>query len=575
MKTLNLVQGTPDWHAHRAQHFNASDAPAMLGISPYKTRAELLREYATGVRAEVDAATQRRFDDGHRFEELARPIAEQIIGEELYPCSGVLENTKLSASFDGLTLLEDTGFEHKTLNNSLRELVWLEDASHLPEMYCAQMEHQMLVSGADRVLFMASQWDGETLIEERHCWYASDKDLRARIIAGWKQFERDLADYVPEPAKVEPVATPVEGFGTLSLRVEGRVLASNLDAFKAGAESFIARLPKASELETDQDFADAEAAVKACTEAESRIKSAIDAALAQMSDVDAVMRAAGTVSETIRAARLALDRVVKAEKENRRAAIVSAGVKSVLDHYASINATLGEYSIGAPASLSSELGAAIKGKRTISSITDAVDAAVAQAKIEASQRADAIRVNVAILQEHADWLHIIPGPVQLVHTKQPDDLRNLLSTRVAEYKRQLDQDAKEELAKQEAERIRAEEQAKAERAAQNFEGITNDAGSIPASRPISQQQQDADSLANPAEVAASPRSSPSGTIKLGQINDAIGPLSITAAGLAQLGFEPVGKERAAVLYDDADFDLIVAALIARLESARVENRRAA
>ena len=102
MITHELAQGSPEWHAHRAQHFNASDAPAMMGCSPYKTRAQLVRELATGVAAEVDAATQRRFDAGHRFEELARPLAEQIIGEELYPCVGT--DGKLSASFDGLTM---------------------------------------------------------------------------------------------------------------------------------------------------------------------------------------------------------------------------------------------------------------------------------------------------------------------------------------------------------------------------------------------------------------------------------------------------------------------------------------
>ena len=34
MKTIKLIQGTPEWNAHRAQHWNASDAPAMMGVSP-------------------------------------------------------------------------------------------------------------------------------------------------------------------------------------------------------------------------------------------------------------------------------------------------------------------------------------------------------------------------------------------------------------------------------------------------------------------------------------------------------------------------------------------------------------
>lgn len=91
MKTHQLTQGSPEWLAYRANHFNASDAPAMLGISQYESRTELLHRLATGIAPEVDAATQRRFDDGHRFEALARPIAESIIGEELYPVVGSAE----------------------------------------------------------------------------------------------------------------------------------------------------------------------------------------------------------------------------------------------------------------------------------------------------------------------------------------------------------------------------------------------------------------------------------------------------------------------------------------------------
>ena len=44
MHTHHLIAGTAEWHAHRARHFNASDAPAMLGCSPYTSRTELLRK---------------------------------------------------------------------------------------------------------------------------------------------------------------------------------------------------------------------------------------------------------------------------------------------------------------------------------------------------------------------------------------------------------------------------------------------------------------------------------------------------------------------------------------------------
>src|SRR5688572_8572760 len=118
MQTHDLIQGTPEWHAHRARFDNASDAAAALGVSPYKTRSELLRERATGIPAPVDPFQQKRFDEGHRAERLARPLAEKIIGEDLYPVVGT--NGTRSASFDGLTMLERVSFEHKLLNEELR-----------------------------------------------------------------------------------------------------------------------------------------------------------------------------------------------------------------------------------------------------------------------------------------------------------------------------------------------------------------------------------------------------------------------------------------------------------------------
>ena len=37
MITHDLIQGSPEWHAHRAAHFNASDTPAMMGVSDRKS----------------------------------------------------------------------------------------------------------------------------------------------------------------------------------------------------------------------------------------------------------------------------------------------------------------------------------------------------------------------------------------------------------------------------------------------------------------------------------------------------------------------------------------------------------
>ncbi|MGE8282028.1 MAG: YqaJ viral recombinase family protein, partial [Stenotrophomonas sp.] len=531
MKIVNLIQGTTEWHAHRAQHYNASDAPAMMGCSPYKTRAQLVREVATGVAQEVDAATQRRFDDGHRFEELARPLAEEIIGAELYPVTGT--NGKLSASFDGLTMDGGTGFEHKSLNDQLRAaMVDGCTGADLPLLYQVQMEQQLAVSDAARVLFMASKWNGEELVEERHCWYVSNPELRDKIVAGWAQFEADVAAYEPEAAKAEPVAAPIAGFGALTIRVEGRVLASNMDAFKANAEAFLAQLPRADQLQTDQDFVDAEAAAKACSEAEARIKAATESTLGEMIDIDALLRTASAVSEAIRQARLALEKAVKVEKENRRAQIVADGAKAVRVHYDSINASLGEHRIQPSQSLQLDLAAAIKGKKSLSSMQDAVAGAVATCKIDASQAADRIRANIAILDGHDEHATLFADRVQLCASKAPEDLRNLAKARIAEH----DQREADKL-EAEREKIRAEEAAKLQQA------------QAPTPQPAPVEQPRANVPAAGTPVPAASTAVAGQRIKLGDINAAITPLSITADGLALLGFRPVATDRSAKLYD--------------------------
>ena len=533
MKTVNHPQGSDAWLAHRRTTRNASDAPALMGASPYVSRAELVRKYATGVEREIDAATQAVFDKGHAIEPVLREVAEKIIGDDLYPITATSDDGYLGASFDGVTLDESIIFEAKQTNaGKIADI----KGGTMPLADYWQVVQQFAVNeSAQRCLYMCGDDAGAVqLWIERSQIEADIPKLRA----AWAQFDIDVANYHPEAAAAMPVpvAKPVEGFGSLSLRVEGRVLASNLDAFKASADAFLARLPNPAELETDQDFSDADAAVKACDEAEKRIHAAKDAALAQMADVDAVLRTADTIAETIRAARLALDKAVKSEKERRRSEIAGAGVEAVRAHYATINSTLGEHAILAPQSLSLDIGGSIKGLRTLTSITDAVDAAVANAKIAASQRADAVRASVAALTAAmAGRETLFPDRVALCASKAPDDIRNLVAARIAEHEHR-------EAAKLEAERERIWKEEAYKAAVEVRAGdVTGNQASV------------AQTVEHLTSIQGVVGSTPAGRstnarIKLGDLTAMIAPLSITADGLAQLGFKPVGQDRAAKLY---------------------------
>ena len=499
MQTVELQQGTPEWHAFRAAHYTASDAPAMLGISPYKTRNELLREKKLGITPELDAATQARMAKGHEYEAQARSVAEVEIGEELYPVVGVCAaHPKLAASFDGITMDGCVVWEHKTLNNTIRAAA---AKGEIPEHHRAQLEHQLLVSGADKAIFFASNGTGEHI----SITYTSDPAMRKRILAGWRQFNQDLKTYEVPQEQVQAVGRTPENLPALRIEVTGQVTASNLADFKSHALAVFAGINR--NLVTDQDFADAEQTVKWCGNVEERLQAAKQHALSQTASIDELFRAIDDISAEARRVRLELDKLVKARKEAIRAEIVAAGQKSLQEHVAALNARIGRPLIPA---VHADFAAAIKGKRTIDSLRGAVDDTLAQAKIDANAIADRITINLRALDEHKEHAGLFPdvGPLVL---KQPDDLAAVVAQRIAEH------EAREQARRQ------AEEEAKVRAAAEH-----------------ARQQAEAAKVAEPAPVAqTAPQSQPAQTapsLTVSQINARLG-FVVTADFLQALGFE--------------------------------------
>lgn len=328
MKTtiINHQQGSEAWHQHRARSFNASELAAVMGMSAYISRSELIKQKVTGIASEIDAQTQRRFDAGHEFEAIARPWAEEIIESDLYPVvlAGKTDGLSLSASLDGLTMTSDISWEHKTGRADL--LASLEQGV-IPDEYHPQMEMGLMLSGAEKCLFMASSGDKDAM---RWVWYLPNLELRAKIIPTWTQFAIDLAAYVP----VEPVAKPVgrspETLPALHIEVTGMVTASNLAEYKAHALAVFGSINR--ELVTDQDFSSAESTVKWCSDIEARVEAAKQHALGQTASIDTLFRALDEISAEARATRLELKRLVDSRKDSLRAEIVSDGRNALVDH---------------------------------------------------------------------------------------------------------------------------------------------------------------------------------------------------------------------------------------------------
>lgn len=471
MQIVNLVQGSPEWHAHRAQHFNASDAPAMMGASSYKSRSELIKELATGITPDIDAATQRRFDEGHQFEALARPLAEEIIGEPISPCVGT--RGKYSASFDGLTFMNDVAFEHKTLNRTLREVLAPGcTGADLPLQYRVQMEQQAMVSGSERILFMASVWERESYNlpaddarawktpEVLHCWYEPDAELRAQIIAGWEQIEKDVAAYQPQAAepKPQPEAKIRDALPVLRIEARGEITTSTLDSFRAEVLERINSVNAV--LETDQQFADADADAKWLRDVSSAMKQAGKKVRSDMQSVDDVLNVLEQLDQIATRKAIDLEKRVKSEKDVRKQVIVQEAQQALDVHVDSLNKQLGTYWLPRVAGGFAET---IKGLKSLDSMRDKVAVALTNAKLQAQTTANTLLLNRDFLRSDGsgqDWITLFPD-FPAMGVKEPEVFKAMATMRINDFKQAEAQRLEAERA-----RIRAEEEAKAKREAE-------------------------------------------------------------------------------------------------------------
>lgn len=559
MQLHNVPQGSAEWHALRAQPntFTASEAPAMMGASKYMTRADLLRQKHTGLVADVDAAKQRLFDAGHATEAAFRPIAEEIIGDDLYPCTGSIEidGLKLLASFDGLTMDRKTGFEHKLFNDNIAASLQFDGEPS--SSYYWQLEQQLLVSGAEKILFVTSEGTKES---SAACWYESKPERRAALIAGWKQFAEDLKNYTLPAAAPVVVAEPVQSLPAVAVQVSGEIVVKdNFKTFEAALRDFLdhrlIREPK-----TDQDFADLEVQIKAMKGAEEALAGAEAQMLAQVQSIDSAKKTKDMLAKLVRDNRLMAEKLLASEKDRRKGEIVAVGVKGLSDHIAALNTRLGKPYMPA---VSADFGGVIKGLKSLASMEDKLATELARAKIAASEIADKIELNLKWLRENAqDYEHLFSDKAQLV-LKAPDDFKAAAQLRITNEKARV---------QAEHDRIREEGAAKARQkilddaaARQALEAATATpavAPAAPAPAPFTPV------AAAPVKVnPVPPAANDSVRIKLGDINARIAPLAITADGLAELGFPHVATEKAAKLYRESDWPAICEALIQHLNQA--------
>ncbi len=223
---VQLVQGSDAWHEHRRGLRNASETPAVLGISPWVTPYGLWLLKIGRAEQPVNAAMQR----GTSLEAQARHAYEVATRHVMQPL--VLQDGPYSASLDGMTLVGDLIVEIKCPYKGRASTLWQAvEAGEVPAHYLAQVQHKLMVSGA----------------RQAHLWVFDGQAGLLRVIepdaaavdairSGWEAFARCLETDTPPPlTDADQRQRDDEGWQTAALaftdaKCEAEVAAARLEA---------------------------------------------------------------------------------------------------------------------------------------------------------------------------------------------------------------------------------------------------------------------------------------------------------------------------------------------------------
>lgn len=552
MKIHHVAQGSPEWLALRATHNCASDAPVMMGTSDKLTRSDLVRMKATGDEREFSAWVQENLlARGHEVEAFARAEIERELGEELYPATISDDEGYLLASLDGVNMAGDTALEVKLWNE---KLVAAMRVGEVPPLHFWQLEQQILVAKLERVIFVCTDGTRDRFLKVEY--RAVDGRVK-QLLAGWRQFDEDVKNYQHVEVIPKAVASP-GAITTLpalvaSVDATGIKIRDNLDAFGAALNGYIAGVNR--EPKTDQDFADADEAVKTMERAEGALKAAREAVLAQTGDVDTLLRKAADFQEIARQTRLSLSKLIETKKQEIRSEILQEGQRAFAAHHEKLNARFGRRFMP---TIPTDFPGAMRQKKTVASLRDAVATELARAKIAANEVADQIGTNLKALGAEAQGFEHLFADLDRLVVKAPEDFVVLVRARITEHKAAEEKRLEAERARireEEAVKLRAEEdarqralaQAEAVRQQQSAPNVHDDASA--------RLKRDLDRECKPAMPAAKSRPSDDEIIAALALHYHVHESAVIAwlldmdleAASARMAkeFQPVGASRAA------------------------------
>jgi putative phage-type endonuclease len=149
-----------DWHEWRRQGIGGSDAPVVMGVSPWKTPHQLWQEKLFGISEQPDSSSMKR---GRDLEETARQAFEKEIGTLVAPSCVVHPGREwMRASLDGVDITGKIMVEIKCPN---RDDHFVAVNKKVPEKYIPQCQHQMAVTGLEGMYYFSFDGSKGVIVE--------------------------------------------------------------------------------------------------------------------------------------------------------------------------------------------------------------------------------------------------------------------------------------------------------------------------------------------------------------------------------------------------------------------------
>lgn len=259
-------QGTPEWHAQRLGRVTASNVGAILGLSPYQTRADVLRAMVrASLGAEPEFTGNVATQHGSFHEEGARIEFEMETGLTVEKCGFFEYEDWLGASPDGLIGLDglweckspygirkDENPKFKTLDELPHYYAQIQ-----VQLYCTNRTHcrffQWTPNGNEtEVVYISPQWLNANLpiLRQFHAEYSDalagdtseylaprrheiDTPAAHKAIAEWDELKEQIE--LLEERKKDLLAELVALAGGRDAVIAGRKLTK---VEKAGAVSY-------------------------------------------------------------------------------------------------------------------------------------------------------------------------------------------------------------------------------------------------------------------------------------------------------------------------------------------------